>query len=427
MSIDLSPYGWKGCSIREDLRDLRRSLPKWNNLNLLRTSSTLASLRLPHSPLYDTSGSAFMPAYRKGIVYNRGAYSTLYKGGRALYSSRPSSTKGCVDLVLETPLHECAVKEINLHITPAEEAATPHTRHDAYEDEINAALYEAVIHLLVCKTLFDIGHSSFAPSFYECMAEGDMPLDSPTRIRSLWCCMEFLEGTSLDVACKQLLRPLQSATTVEEHAAFQHKNERFLLDIAVQIAFVLHVLQRDLRFHHRDLKLNNVFRRKTPSTQTLVLPSTTVWKCESDLVLLDFGFSCIACGTEHVASPRATLLGAGSWFTPDDDCCKEGRDLAQFLYSLHCHFPLLEYVGDAFYTAFQTAMTATTATGPVSLMNGFTSDGVPVAAGRKPLYHKGIYCFLKRDDVEVPTLVPATFLSSVVVVPKKLTPGVHGP
>lgn len=406
MSIDLSPYGWRGCSVREDLRNLRTSLPKWNHLHVLRNTLTSASLRLPNGPFYDCSGGAFMPAYRKGIVYNRGAYSTLYKGGRALYGCRPSSAKGCVDLVLETPLHECAIKEISLHVTPAEQAATPHTKHDIYEEEIDAILYEAVIHLLVCKTLSAVGHPSFAPRLFEVVADGTTPLDSPTRIRSVWCCMEFLDGVSLDVACKRALVPLPTV-------ASQRKNEIFLLDIALQVAFVLHVLQRDLRFHHRDLKLNNVFWRKTPSKQILALPERKAWVCQNDLALLDFGFSCIACGTEQASSPRATLLGAGSWFTPEDDCCKEGRDLAQFLYSLHCQFPLSNYVSDEFFARFQTLMTATTATGPVSLLHGFAPDGTPSAKGTKPTYHKGIYCFLKRDDVEVPALVPSAFLALV--------------
>jgi hypothetical protein len=225
--------------------------------------------------------------------------------------------------------------------------------------------------------------------------------------------MEFLDGASLDVACKRTLVPLSFATTPQERILIQEKNERFVRDIAIQIAFVLHVLQRDLRFHHRDLKLNNVFCRKRPSTQIITLPlSAKAWICQSDIVLLDYGFSCIACGTEQASSPRATLLGAGSWFTPDDDCCKEGRDLAQFLYSLHCQFPLSDYLGSEMFALFQDHMKATTATGPVSLLNGFATDGTPCTPGTKVVYHKGIYCFLKRDDVEVPALVPAAFLAA---------------
>jgi len=432
MMIDLSPYGWKGCSIREDLRNLRASLPTWDRLHLLRKSPLSSSLLLPYIPFRDSSGAAFMPAYRKGVLYNRGAYSTLYKGGRVVYDCVPSATKGYADLLLRDGLTECAIKEIGLHVTPAEEAGTPRTKHVAYEDEINAILYEAVIHLLVCRTLAAVGHPTFAPRFYEVVANGDMPLDTPTRVRSLWCCMEFLEGTPLDVACRAELVPLKSAATPEALAALRQKNEAFLLDVTIQIAFILHVLQRDLRFHHRDLKLNNVFRRSTPSTQVLTLPSsqgptTKTWTCVNDLVLLDYGFSCIACGTEQGAvSPRATLLGAGSWFTDDDDCCKEGRDLAQFIFSLHCHFPLSEYVGAELFEFFRKALTATSAKGDVSMMSGFTTDGVPSAPGTKAAYHKGVYCFLKRADVEVPALVPATFLAAAAAAAETAVPANAG-
>ena len=415
MALDLSAYGWTGCSIREDLRGLRTSLPTWRHLHLLRQVSPGSStpLRLPLFPFKDASGAQFMPAYKKGVVHNdKGTYSTLYLGGRVVYDCRPSATKGCVDLVQRSVLTECAIKEMALHITPTEDAATPKTRGDAYSEEINAIIYETVIHMLVCRTLSKAGHPSFVPAFHEVVAIGDAPLDSPTRVKALWSVMEFLKGQTLHDVCRQRLKSCKSLAPPAV-AAQQKANETFIVDVVTQMAFILHVLQRDLQFHHRDLKLNNVFCRDTPSTQVLQLPTGVSWRCTNDLVLLDFGFSCIACGTENPPSPRATLLGAGSWFTPDDDCCKEGRDLAQFLYSLHCHFPLQDYVGADMYTFFTEAMTATTAGDYVELTRGIAPDGTPVVSGAKPAYHKGIYCFLKRADVEVPMLAPAAFLAGL--------------
>jgi len=416
MAFDLSPYGWTGCSIREDLRGLRSSLPTWRNLKLLRL--TAASLHLPLSPFTDASGARFMPAYKKGVVYNdRGTYSTLYKGGRAVYDCKPAATAGYADLVLKSPLTEVAIKKMNLHISAAEDAATPTTRGDTYSEEINAILYEAVIHLLVCRTLSRAGHPSFVPAFHELVAEGDAPLDSPTRVKSLWSIMEFLKGQTLEEVCRRRLKPAigagAGAPVTTAVATTRKANEEFIVDMVTQVAYILHVLQSKLQFHHRDLKLNNVFCRSAASTQVLLLPTGDTWACKSDLVLLDFGFSCIACGLENPPSPRATLLGAGSWFTPDDDCCKEGRDLAQFLYSLHCHFPLQDHVGPELLAFFKAAMTANTATGPVDLMAGVTPDGAPSLPVAKPAYHKGIYCFLKRTDVEVPLCAPMAFLMAL--------------
>lgn len=413
LTLDLSPYGWTGCSIREDLRGLRSSLPSWRHLPLLRSLPT-SSLSMPFSPFTDASGVRYMPAYKKGVVHNdRGTYSTLYRGGRVVYNCKPSVTTGHVDLVLKTPLKECAIKEMKLHITPAEDAATPTTRSHSYSDEINAIVYETIIHLLVCRTLTKAGHPSFVPTFHEIVAVGDAPLDSPTRVKALWSVMEFLKGETLQDVCRKRLTSSATATTPEGRRAIETANEDFLLDAVTQLAYVLYVLQKDLRFHHRDLKLNNVFCRDTPSTQVLALPTGVSWHCKTDLVLLDFGFSCIACGDENPPSPRATLLGAGSWFLSDDECCKEGRDMAQFLYSLHCHFPLHQYVGTGVAAFFRSAMTATTPSGPVDLMNGVTPEGVPLPPGGKPAYHKGIYCFLKRKDVEVPTLAPLEFLTAL--------------
>ena len=87
--------------------------------------------------------------------------------------------------------------------------------------------------------------------------------------------------------------------------------------------------------------------------------------------------------------------------------------MAQFLYSLHCHFPLQDYVGPKVLAFFKDSMTATTREGDIELTNGFTVEGVPLPAGTRAAYHKGIYCFLKRDDVEVPTLNPIMFLSAI--------------
>jgi serine/threonine protein kinase len=371
-----------------------------------------------------------MPAYKRGVVHNdRGTYSTLYKGGRVVYDCKPAAA-GYMDLVLQLPLRECAIKEMKLQITPAEDAATPRTRSHTYSAEIDAILYEAIIHLLVCRALSSAGHPSFVPTFYEVVAVGTSPLDSPTRVHSLWSVMEFLKGQTVEDVCRRRLKPLSTAATAAT-AALQLSNAEFILDVVTQVAFILYILQRDLRFHHRDLKLNNVFCRDTPSTQRLALPTGSSWVCTNDLVLLDFGFSCIACGSENPPSPRATLLGAGSWFTPDDDCCKEGRDLAQFLYSLHCHFPLQDYVGPDLFAFFKRVLTATTASGPVELTHGIAPDGTPLPpSGRgKPAYHKGIYCFLKRKDVEVPLVAPAAFLSALHArtPPKVEPPGTHGP
>jgi len=400
MAIDLSPFGWAGLSLSLDLHDLVRSLPSWRHLNILQDANATALL-FPNAPLTspDISGS-FIPGYTKGAILNsKGSYSNIYYGRRTLYKCK-SLVGDRLDVSRWVPPHDIAIKEIYLNITKEEDTASPQSRHDAYEDEISAILYEAVIHVLVYKSLDFVGLSRYTPRMYEIVAEAVPPSDSPTHITSIWFCMELLKGSTMDEYLRKYL--------VKSNRA---RNEVILTDFLIQCAVVLNHLQTKLRFHHRDLKLNNIYQRE-PSTgirAPLTLPNGVKWVPTLDLVLLDFGFSCIACGSIS-RTPRSTLVGAGSWFTLDDDCCKEGRDMAQLIFSLHCHFPLQDYVGADYLSFFRHVMMATDHGRPIQILNGFTPDGHLLAAGAPFDYHNGIYHFLKRNSVDIPLCKPSVFL-----------------
>jgi len=404
MAIDLSPFGWAGLSMSLDLRDLVRSLPSWRHLNILQDASATA-LRFPNAPLTspDVSGS-YIPGYTKGTLLNsKGTYSNIYNGRRTLYKCN-SLVGDRLEVSRWIPPHDIAIKEIYLNITKEEDAASPQSKHDAYEDEISAILYEAVIHVLVYKSLDFVGLSHYTPKMYEIVAEAVPPSDSPTQITAIWFCMELLKGSTMDEYLrKHLIKSTNSVTKA--------RNETILTDFLIQCAVVLHHLQINLRFHHRDLKLNNIYQREPANNRRvpLTLPNGVTWVPTLDLVLLDYGFSCIACGSIS-RTPRSTLVGAGSWFTLDDDCCKEGRDLAQLIFSLHCHFPLQDYVGPEYLAFFRNVMTATDHGRPIQILNGFTTDGHLLTAGQPFDYHNGIYHFLKRNSVEIPLCKPSVFL-----------------
>lgn len=351
----------------------------------------------------DVSGS-YMPAYAKGMVINtKGGYSTIYKARRTVYSCKVLA-EDHMEVTLTDTSHDIAMKELYLNITKEEDAASPHTKHTAYEDEISAILYEAVIHVLVYKCLERSGVAHYTPRMYEIVADGVPPHDAPTQISSILFCMELLHGSTMEDYLKRVL--VKSAT---------RRNEAILVDFLVQCAYVIHLLQTDLRFHHRDLKLNNVYQRESSVTprDPLILPNGREWVPTLDLVLLDYGFSCIACGSIS-RTPRSTLVGAGSWFTMDDDCCKEGRDLAQLIFSLHCHFPLGDYVSPEYVAFFTKVMTATDHGRPIQILNGFTVDGHPHTRGQPVVYHNGVYAFLKRNSVEIPLCAPAVFLDGLL-------------
>lgn len=405
MALDLSPFGWDGLSLRYDLRDLAHSLPTWRHLKVLQDEPT-ASLRFPNGAFTspDVSGS-YMPAYAKGTVLNaKGGYSTIYKVRRTLYSCKRLA-EDRMEVTLSGKSHDIAMKELYLNVTKEEDAATPHTKYAAYEDEISAIMYEAVIHVLVYKCLERSGVAHYTPRMYEIVADGVPPHDAPTQISSILFCMELLHGSTMDDYLKRVL---------VKSPAMHARNEAILVDFLIQCAYVLHLLQTDLRFHHRDLKLNNMYRRDTSVVRApIVLPNGCEWVPTLDLVLLDYGFSCIACGSIS-RTPRSTLVGAGSWFTMDDDCCKEGRDLAQLIFSLHCHFPLAEYVGPAYLAFFTKIMTATDHGRPIQILNGFTVDGYPHTRGQPVVHHNGVYHFLKRNSVEIPLCAPAVFLEGLL-------------
>lgn len=412
---DLSSFGWDGCVIPADLKDVCRRLPTWKQLKTLRYPKLLqgSHVLFPHAFFRVGTNDPYMPAYTKGTLENDGGYAQIFKGQRAIYKSKTAAHTGSVTLTKTAPFSEFCIKEVRLNITPEEEAASPITRGKTYEEEINAILYEVFLHALICKTLEKEGFASVVPHLYEVVAHtktGELP-KAPTEIASIWINMEFLHGTTLEKYCKRNFLPANGRADVIA------KNESILLDILVQLAYYLHVLQDKLRFNHRDMKVNNVYiRHHDPSekwTRTITVPGGRSWTCSIDIVLIDFGFACISCGAGFL-NPRATLVGAGSWFKPEHDCLKYGRDLGQFLYSLHCSFSLQDYVSPALFGAIREAMRAKKGSRTVDLLMGFEANGTPlVHAGGLPRslrFNDGIYIFLREPDVDIPECTPSKFL-----------------
>lgn len=415
-SYDLSSFGWDGCSIPTNLSSVCERLPTWKHVKIVRDPHVTkgTTLYFPHTFFKPTGKTPFMPAYIKGSLENDGGYAQIFKGQRAVFHSKDNHHTGPVSLTKVAPFSEICIKEVRLNITKEEDIASPGTRTESYVEEINAILYEVFLHALLSKTLERVGFPSVVPSLYEVVAhtkDGKPPI-SPTDFKSMWICMEFLTGTTLE---KYLRRNLMIPTPANKAVVLEH-NETILTDIFIQLAFYLHVLQETLRFNHRDMKINNVYiRHHEPSehwSRVITIPGLGSWTCLIDLVMIDFGFACISCG-EGFLNPRATLVGAGSWFRAEHDCLKVGRDLGQFLYSLHCSFPLCNYVGDAFFLVLCTALRAEKAGVSVHLLKGFDPSGKPlecVGIPRSIKFNDGIYLFLREADVDVPNCRPSEFL-----------------
>lgn len=405
--INLSRFGWDGVIIPANLSNICQYLPKWNQIKTLRDPQIHGRhvIYFPHLFFRDLSGKRFMPAIEKGGLHNdNGGYSSIFKAQRSIY--RPEEDlSGSVRLVRSSEFEETCIKEIALHVE------TTGGEKD-YIEEINAIMYEAYLHALIDVTLEREGIRGYVPHLHEVFAlstTGEIA-KSPDELEAIWMSMEFMDGTTLE---KYLLRKFSVRDKVS--------NSILLKDILLQICHVLALLQSKLLFNHRDLKLNNLYVRHHASSWSRILNISGIGThvCSTDLVMIDFGFSCIACGSGFV-NPRATLLGAGVYFRRDDDCLKKGRDLAQLLYSLHCEFPLQNYVTPAMFDLLHAAMRAERGTGLLKqkydLFMGVDSAGTPMIYSSVPSsikYNNGIYLFLRDNTVDVPGCDPSAFLRAL--------------
>jgi hypothetical protein len=95
---------------------------------------------------------------------------------------------------------------------------------------------------------------------------------------------------------------------------------------------------------------------------------------------------------------------------------KHGRDLAMFLYSLHCSFPLTAYISSDLFRIFHRAMVAEIDGNGIDMFMGLDDRGIPAAGGAIPTriaFNHGIYHFLNNPNLEVPRCRPAAFMKEI--------------
>lgn len=125
--------------------------------------------------------------------------------------------------------------------------------------------------------------------------------------------MEYIEGVS---AAERILKSDIPSKT--------------FLEIIVQACILLGALENDIRIDHRDLKVNNLWIRPVPVSYRVRLDAST-WVIEApfQVVILDFGFSCI--GNKD---GNAVVSLSDGILPKIDPCPKKGRDLFQLICSL---------------------------------------------------------------------------------------------
>jgi hypothetical protein len=103
---------------------------------------------------------------------------------------------------------------------------------------------------------------------------------------------------------------------------------------------------------------------------------------------------------------------------------KYGRDIAQFLYCIHAHYPLRQYISQELFEILDKSMqvSETDNFGKIvhvhKLLGGVEINGRPSPMRKYELppkvqFSEGVYTLLSRRDIDVPGCRPSTFLQTL--------------
>jgi len=396
---DISIYGLGKHLIRDDLTDLSNNLPTWKDLiPVLCPSISLPDYQTLGKLIEDLSGNAWMPAFRWDSLLTEGTYGKVYKGNRVVYKRFDNSQQ----YKLIQGFEHIVLKEI----------AIPGNLHSGdHEREVKAIMYEATIHALVTQFFKKISWSFAVPNLYEIFTRGAQHISTIYDIKEVVFCMEYIRGVTLYEFLKQQLIPSGGLGDQTK------KNDAIYLRIIAEIALQLREVQVNLRMNHRDMKVNNILiRHRKPDwipVFTTFFPALADFdKFNFNIVLIDYGFACIACGDAH-DTPEISMLAAGSWFGPTDPCFKSGRDLVQFIFCVECYFPRRRYFSDSLCLLIEKWMTVSYSEGTAHLWYGISAMGRPFLNQQKLMFDTGIYEFLRRTEVNPSHCAPQKILEDI--------------
>lgn len=368
LDVSLNPLLTNICDALPHAGDIARLGPEWD-ISGERWRFLERSLVIPGT----------LVGWCIGPETDAGSYGTVFKAKRQVLFQRPQDGV----FVRYEPEREVAIKQV------APRGAAPLMT----AEDITAYTSEALLHILAWRALQDTATPWAIPRPYEIF--GERATSGAPGWRRICFCMNFVRGETMMAYMANTWRP-------DTRIA----NTRMFLDVLGQLAYILHFLQSELRLNHRDVKINNIMMRRRTRGHRAVLTLGGDPHMESDYAvsLIDFGFACLGC-----PPPRAPLTAfqAGSWFKMGEVCCKEGRDLAQLLYCIHCSYPLDIYLTDEVAAAVRDWLQIRWRGGVVDILAGITKKGLPNPVGEQPEYHKGIYRFLRRSDVDPAACAPA--------------------
>lgn len=432
------------------LQDLSGVIPDFTMLKTLQAPKYMENgsiIYVPHS-LFIDGDEVYMPVLERFEILNDGGNAVIYKGRRSIYipdyeiGDTSRAIDGTLNFKRVSEGHEICIKSSVVQLYGKEARATPNTRSLYFSDSIQYLIHEAVLHGLIQNALTRAGYPTAVPILHEIVAlthDGSIKqLLDATDIREVWITMEILNGATADRFLRRKLTRLPTKFKRTPHQLLkQMQNELLILDVLFQMSCYLNILQETLRFNHRDMKIDNAVWRYHPHRDkwknNITVENVGTWKCKYDFVLIDFGFGCISecemCGPVKFQ----TLLGACSWFDTGSTCMKYGRDMAQFLFALHCKFPLQEYISSELFELFARVTEAVETDSDLKevsrhkLFLGFDGNGKPNAGGKahtiydKPVFDEGIYAHLEKPGVDVPGCRPKTLLHTLAMYAKRYT------
>jgi hypothetical protein len=391
---DISIYGLGKHLIRDDLTDLSNNLPTWKDLiPIMRPTTSIPDYQTLSRLIEDLSGNTWLPAFHWESMLTQGTYGKVYKGNRVVYQKQDDTQQ----FKLLYPAERIVLKEISIPTT---------YKGKNHEYEVKAIIYEATIHALVTQFFKKINWSFAVPNLYEIFSRGAQHITSIYDVKEVVFCMEYIRGSTLHDF-------LKTQFTVGP----SKRNDAVYLRIIAEIVLQLREIQVNLRMNHRDVKVNNILIRDRqpewlPVFQTFFPGLADFDKFNFNIVLIDYGFACVACGEGH-DEPEMSLLEAGSWFGPTDACFKSGRDFVQFLYCIECYYPCRRFFSESLCLLIEKWMTVSYSEGSAQLWKGISPIGKPYDTQRPLIFDTGIYEFLRRAEVNPSHCAPQIILEDI--------------
>ena len=379
MTFDLRKHGFTNSVISTDLQDLSNNLPHWSTMPYAITKSR-DPLKIEYlsKPISDISGILYLPVYEWGQKIDEGTYGKIYLCKRKFYF--PDTISGN-KMIFHNSNNESqiVIKVSPISLTQGELRSPPEVLKRIMKEETDAHIHEAaVLTLAYLAVNKDIPGS--IPEVFEVFCRKG----AQNELKSICIAMEYIKGQTLLQFMRKTFKKDKT-------------NDTIFLQLVKELANILSILQVKLRMNHRDIKINNILLRDSTN----------------QLVLIDYGFACIANGIQD-PNAEASKIQAGSYFGSRFSCFKLGRDICQFLYSLHCHFPFEDYLSDKLMVLVSKWLLVKYNGGVANLLNGLTEDGYPMDFKMNSIeYNEGIYIFLKKEEVDPLHCSPPAILKDI--------------